>query len=206
MENVAIEGIGDLNVVTELFRQVGCVEADNCILVVTNRDYNTVSGAGDMATENAADAGADLGGAVGGLVAGALVGAINESVKEQVGAFNRSLNERQKIAFDTKHFPGYIVNVISTGIGIIPCRNSGQLIPNVKDLITDVEHFCFFPNEEIETKALKKLPLHFSSMKLAVCFKNTGELKVDTPWQVYKKHKLVPYEEANFNKLAAKLS
>ena len=205
MENVAIEGISDLNVVTEMFRQVGCAEADNCIVVVTNRDYNTISNAEDMATENAANAGANLGGAVGGIVAGALVGAINESVKEQVGAFNRSLNERQKIAYDTKRYPGFIVNIISTGIGIIPCRNSGQLIPNVKDLITDIEHFCFFANEEIETKSLKKLPLHFSSMKLAICFKNNGNLKVDTPWQVYKKHKLIPYAETNFNKLAAKL-
>lgn len=97
-------------------------------------------------------------------------------------------------------------NVAIEGIGVIPLRNSGQIVPKVKDLITDIQNFCFFSYEELEYVSLKKLPLVFSSMKLALCFKNTGELKVDTPWQVPKKHKLVSYQEENFNKLAARLS
>ena len=85
MNNVVIEGIRDLNVVTNLFSQVGCVEADNCILVMTNRDFGAIDSAGDMMTSNATRVGAKNGGIVGGLVAGAVAGAINESIKEQVG-------------------------------------------------------------------------------------------------------------------------
>ena len=205
MENVAIEGISNLNVVTNLFTQVGCVEADNCILVVINRDFGTSSAAGDIMTANATITGAKSGGVVGGAVAGAVAGAINASVQEKVGDFNRSLDYRQRIAFDTRTYAGFLINVVSTGIGVIPLRNSGQILPKVKDLITDVENFVFFYNEEIETRSLKKLPLHFSSVKLALCFKNTGELKVDTPWELFKKHKLIPYQEANFNKLAGRM-
>lgn len=203
MENVAIDGISDLNVVTNLFSQVGCVEADNCILVMTNRDFGAIDGSSDMMTSNATRVGAKNGGIVGGLVAGAVAGAINESIKEQVGNFHNSLDEKEKIAFNTGTYAGFLVNVISTGIGVIPLKNSGQMIPRVKDLITDTESFCFFSNEEIETKRLKKLPLHFSSVQFAICFKNTGELKVETPWELPKKHKLIPYQETNFNKLAA---
>ena len=205
MENVTIDGISDLNVVTNLFSQVGCVEADNCILVMTNRDFGAIDSAGDMMTSNATRVGAKNGGIVGGLVAGAVAGAINESIKEQVGNFHNTLDEKKKIAFNTGTYAGFLVNVISTGIGVIPLKNSGQIIPKVKDLITDAESFCFFSNEEIETKRFKKLPLHFSSVQFAICFKNTGELKVETPWELPKKHKLIPYQEANFNKLAARM-
>ena len=205
MENVAIEGISDLLVVTDMFAQVGCVEADNCILVVTNRDYGTGAEAGDIMTANATVAGVRGGGAVGGIAAGMVAGAINASVQEKVGAFNRSLDERQRIAFSNRKYAGFLVNVLSTGVGVIPLKNSGQILPKVKDLITDLEYFCFFSYDEMESIKLKKLPLHFSSVKLAICFKNTGELKVDTPWELPKKHKLIPYQEANFNKLAARL-
>ena len=206
MENVAIEGIGDLKVVTELFSEAGCVEGDNCILVVTNRDFiGGSTNAGNLMTANATVVGAKHGGVVGGLVTGAVVGAINESVNEMVGEFNKTLDDRQKIAFDRNTYAGFLVNVISTGIGVIPLRNSGQMVPRVKDLITDKDNFIFFRNDELETKMLKKLPLHFSSVQLALCFKNTGELKVNTPWELPKKHKLIPYQEENFNKLAARL-
>ncbi len=205
MNNVGIEGISNLNVVTEMFSQVGCVEADNCILVLTNRDFGTVSEAGDIMTANAAIAGTRRGGAVGGLVAGAVVGAINASINEKVGDFHRSLDYKKKIAFNTSTYAGFLINVLSTGVGVIPLKNSGQIIPKVKDLITDIDNFCFFSNDEIETKSLKKLPLHFSSVQFAMCFKNTGELKVNTPWELPKKHKLIPYQEANFNKLAARM-
>lgn len=205
MENVAIEGISDLRVVTDMFAQVGCVEADNCILVVINRDYGTGAEAGDIMTANATVAGVRGGGAVGGIAAGMVAGAINASVQEKVGAFNRSLDERQRIAFSNRKYAGFLVNVLSTGVGVIPLKNSGQILPKVKDLITDLEYFCFFSYDEMESIKLKKLPLHFSSVKLAICFKNTGELKVDTPWELPKKHKLIPYQEANFNKLAARL-
>ncbi|MCR5214083.1 MAG: hypothetical protein K6E10_06680 [Eubacterium sp.] len=202
MENVAIEGISNLNVVTNMFAQVGCVEADNCILVTTNRDFGAVSDAGDILTANSTLVGAKHGGIVGGIVGGMVAGAINESVKGQVADFNQSLDYKKKIAFDTGTYAGFLVNVLSCGIGVIPLKNSGQMIPKIKDLITDVENFCFFSNDEIESMALKKLPLHFSSVKLALCFKNTGELKVDTPWELPKKHKLIPYQEENFNKLS----
>ncbi len=206
MENVAIEGIADLKVVTELFSEAGCVEGDNCIVVVTNRDF--IGGnvnAGNLMTANATVVGAKHGGVVGGLVTGAVMGAINESVNEMVGEFNKTLDDRQKIAFDRSTYAGFLLNVVSTGIGVIPLRNSGQMVPKVKDLITVKENFIFFSNDELETKMLKKLPLHFSSVQLALCFKNTGELKVNTPWELPKKHKLIPYQEENFNKLAARL-
>ncbi|MBO6165188.1 MAG: hypothetical protein J6O17_02310 [Eubacterium sp.] len=204
MENVAIEGISNLNVVTNLFSQVGCVEADNCILVTTNRDFVGGSNPGNMLTTNATIAGAKNGGLVGGLVAGAVAGAINTSVQNQVNEFHSTLDARQKIAFDRSTYAGFLINVLSTGIGVIPLRNSGQIVPKVKDLITDVEHFFFINYNELEDKQLKKLPLNFSSMQFAMCFKNTGKLKVYTPWQLPKKHKLIPYQEANFNKLAAR--
>lgn len=91
MNNVAIEGISDLNVVTNLFSQVGCVEADNCILVMTNRDFGAIDSAGDMMTSNATRVGAKNGGIVGGLVAGA----INESIKEQVVEFHKNLDYKK---------------------------------------------------------------------------------------------------------------
>ena len=75
---MAIEGISDLNVVTNLFSQVGCVEADNCILVMTNRDFGAIDSAGDMMTSNATR-----------------VGAINESIKEQVGEFHKNLDYKK---------------------------------------------------------------------------------------------------------------
>ncbi|MBQ2581390.1 MAG: hypothetical protein II574_07155, partial [Ruminococcus sp.] len=172
MENVSIEGIANLDVVTEMFRQVQCTEQDNCILVVTNRDFGTSANAGAIMTANATIAG--------GVAAGAAVGAINAAAQQKAGEFYMSLDRRKSIAFDTRTYAGFLVNVISTGIGVIPLKNSGQIIPKVKDLITDLDNFCFFRNDEIESKSLKKLPLHFSSVKLAICFKNTGELKVDT--------------------------
>ena len=113
MENVAIEGISNLNVVTNLFTQVGCVEADNCILAVINRDFGTSSAAGDIMTANATITGAKSGGVVGGAVAGAVAGAINASVQEKVGDFNRSLDYRQRIAFDTRTYAGFLINVVS---------------------------------------------------------------------------------------------
>ncbi|MBP3754421.1 MAG: hypothetical protein J6I66_06165 [Lachnospiraceae bacterium] len=206
MENVDIKGLGDIKVVTDLFSQVGCNEDDNCIVIVTNRDFGTGSYAGDIMTTNSTVAGAKAGGVVGGLVAGAVAGAVNAAVQEKVGEFHRSLDYKKQIAFDTRNYAGFLVNVVSNGIGVIPLKNSGQLIPKIKDLKTDADNFVFFENDEIETKALKKLPLHFSSVKLAICFKGTGELKVDTPWECPKKHKLIPYQEENFNKLAAKLA
>jgi hypothetical protein len=205
MKNVAIEGIGDLHVVTDLFSQVECIEREKCILVVTNRDFGTSSNAGDILTANSTIVGAKNGGAVGGAVAGVVAGAINSSVQEKVGEFNRSLDYKQRIAFDTRTYAGFLINVISTGIGVIPLKNSGQIIPKVKDLITDIEHFVFFRNDEIESKRLKKLPLHFSSVQLAICFRNNSELKVDTPWELPKRHKLIPYQEANYNLLVTRL-
>lgn len=206
MENVAIEGISNLQVVTNMFTQLGCVEADNCILVTTNRDFvgGSVPNAGGIMTTNAAVVGAKKGGLVGGLVAGAVAGAVNSAVQEQVNEFNSKLDNRQQIAFDRSTYAGFLINVISTGIGVIPCRNSGQIVPKVKDLITDIEHYFFISYNELEDKQLKKLPLNFSSMQFAMCFKNTGDLKVYTPWQLPKKHKLIPYQEANFNKLTSR--
>ena len=203
MENVTIDGISDLSVVTNMFSQVGCVEADNCILVTTNRDFiGGNSNAGNIMTTNAAIVGAKNGGLVGGLVAGAVANAVNTSVQGMVNEFNNSLDNKQKIAFDTSTYAGFLINVISTGIGVIPLRNSGQIVPKVKDLITDIEHFFFIGYNELEDKKLKKLPLNFSSVQFAMCFKNTSDLKVYTPWQLPKKHKLIPYQETNFNKLA----
>ena len=205
MENVSIQGLGDLKVVTELFSQVGCTEDDNCILVVTNRDFIPDGTAEKIMKGNATIVGAKTGGAVGGLVGGAVAGSFASSVQESADKFLNSLDHKQQIVFDTGRYAGFLLNVISTGIGVIPCYNGGQILANVKDLTTDIDNFVFFSNDEIESKELKKLPLNFSSMMFSVLFKSDSELKVKTPWQMPKKHKLIPYQEENFKKLASRL-
>lgn len=74
----------------------------------------------------------------------------------------------------------------------------------VKDLVTDIDNFFFIDYNDLEHKKLKKLLLNFSSVQFAMCFKNTGDMKVYTPWQLPKEHKLIPYQEANISKLVAK--
>ena len=109
MENVTIEGISNLQTVTNMFTKLGCAEADNCILVTTNRDFvgGSVPSAGGLMTTNAAVVGAKRGGLVGGLVAGAVAGAVNSAVQEQVNEFNSKLDNRQQIAFDRSTYAGF---------------------------------------------------------------------------------------------------
>ena len=149
--------------------------------------------------------GAKTGGAVGGLVGGAVGGSLASSVQESADKFLSSLDPKQQLIFDTGRYAGFLLNVLSTGIGVIPCYNGGQILAKVKDLTTDIDNFVFFSNDEIVSKELKKLPLNFSSVMFAVLFKNDAEPKVKTPWQMPKKHKLIPYQEENFNKLASRL-
>ena len=51
-------------------------------------------------------------------------GSVNEAVQNMVNEFNSELDYYQKIVFDTGTYAGFVINVLSTGIGVIPCRNS----------------------------------------------------------------------------------
>ena len=151
MNNVNIDGISKLDVVKELFTSVKCIEDDNCFLVVLNRDYvaSSIDNSSTLKT-NSTIVGAKAGGAVGGLVGGAVANSINNSVAEAVNEFNSKLNDKQKIVFSRNVYCGFLVNVVSNGVGIIPLVNSGQLIPKIKDLITDIDNYIFFKNDEMD--------------------------------------------------------
>lgn len=197
MNNVKIDGIGNINTVKDLFSNVKCLNEDNCFLVVLNRDYVPSSIDTSSNFKNSSMR-------VGGLVGGAVASSINSAVEEAVNEFNSKLNDKQKIVFSRNEYVGYLINIIDSGIGIIPLKNSGQLIPKIKDFITDIDNFVFINNDEIEKVEIQKLPLYFSSKKLAIYFKNLDN--VSTSWTLPKKHKLVSYQEENYNKLVNKLS
>ena len=205
MNNVNIDGISKLDVVKELFTNVKCIEDDNCFLVVLNRDYvaSSIDNSSTLKT-NSTIAGVKAGGAVGGLVGGAVANSINNSVAEAVNEFNSKLNDKQKIVFSRNVYCGFLVNVVSNGIGVIPLVNSGQLIPKIKDFITDIDNYVFFKNDEIAQIKIEKLPLHFSSRKLAIYFKNVDN--VGTPWTLPMKHKLIPYQQESYSKLEKRIS
>ncbi len=205
MNNIKIDGIGNINTVKDLFSSVNCIGEDNCFLVVLNRDYvpSSIDNRSTLKT-NSTVAGARLGGLAGGLVGGAVASSINSTVEKAVAEFESKLNDKQKIIFSRNVYCGYLVNIVSNGIGIIPLVNSGQLIPKIKDLITDMDNYIFVNNDEIEKVEIKKLPLNFSSKRLAISFKNLDN--VSTQWTLPKKNKLVSYQQENFNKLAQKLS
>lgn len=205
MENVKIDGIKDINVVKELFSSVKCLEEDNCFLVVLNREYvaPSIDNSRTLKT-NSTVTGAKVGGVAGGIVGGAVANSINSVTAQAIAEFESKLNDKQKIVFSRNVYCGYLINVVNNGIGIIPLVNSGQLIPKIKDLITDVDNYVFMNNDEIEKIAIQKLPLHFSTKKLAIYFKNLDN--VSTQWTLPSKHKLIPYQQENFNKLAQKLS
>ena len=203
MYNVKIDGIGNIDTVKSLFSEVDCLSNDNCFLVVQNYDYvgSLAGGEGQIAT-NSAVVGAKAGGVAGGIVGGIVGSAVSNAVNEAVQEFNASLDEKKKIVFDTTVYGGYLVNVVEDGIGIIPLSNDGKLTPSIKNFITDIENFIFFDNDEIESIKLEKLPLRFSTKKLAVHFKG---LKNTCPnWVCPSKNKLVPYQEENFKKLLNK--
>lgn len=198
MENTNIEGIGNINVVKDLFSQVNCLADNNCFLVVVNRDYGTSSSAGDILTTNATIAGSKAGGVAGGIVGGVVANSFNNAVQQAVSEFHSKLNDKQKIVFNNSYC-GFLVNIVPNGIGIIPLRNDGQMLPKVKDFKTDLDNYVYFSNDEIEKKQIENLPLNFSSKKLAIYFKDLGN--VSTPWTLPKKHKLVSYQQDNFNKI-----
>ena len=205
MNNVKIDGINNENVVKDLFSSVNCLEDDNCFLVVLNRDYVAPSIDNSKTLSNSSKvAGAKMGGVAGGLIGGAVAGSINSVVEEALKEFNDKLNDKQKILFSRNVYCGYLINVISNGIGIIPLKNSGQLIPKIKDFITDMDNYVFIGNDEIKKMEIKKLPLRHSTKKLAIYFNNLDD--ASTPWTLPTKHKLVPYQQENYNKLAKKLS
>ena len=205
MDNVKIDGISNLNVVKDLFSSVKGLEDDNCFLVVLNRDYvaSSIDPSSTLKT-NSTVVGAKHGGVAGGLVGGVVANGVNASVQAAVDEFNSKLNDKQKIVISTKVYCGYLVNIVSNGIGVIPLVNSGQLIPKIKDLVTDVDNYVFFSNDEIEKVEIQKLPLHFSTKKLAIYFKNLDN--ISTQWTLPTKHKLISYQQENYNKLVKKLS
>ena len=205
MNNVKIDGINNISVVKNLFSSVNCLEDDNCFLVVLNRDYIAPSiDNSSTLKNNSTVTGAKIGGVAGGIIGGAVANSINTAVEEAVNEFNNKLNDKQKIIFSRNVYCGFLINVVNNGIGVIPLKNSGQLIPKIKDFITDIDNFVFVSNDEIEKIEIQKLPLYFSSKKLAIYFKNTGN--VSTQWTLPKKHKLVSYQQENFNKLANKIN
>lgn len=183
MENVKIDGINNLSTVKDLFSSVKCVEDDNCFLVVLNRDYVSSS------VENNTFYKSNV---------------VNVAVEGVIKEFNNKLNDKQKILFSRNVYCGYLINVVSNGIGVIPLKNSGQLIPNIKDFITDIDNYVFINNDEIEKIESQKLPLRFSTKKLAVYFKNLDN--ISTPWTLPTKHKLLPYQQENYDKLIKKIS
>ncbi len=204
MNNVKIDGINNISVVKNLFSSVNCLEDDNCFLVVLNRDYIAPSiDNSSTLKNNSTVTGAKIGGVAGGIIGGAVANSINTAVEEAVNEFNNKLNDKQKIIFSRNVYCGFLINVVNNGIGVIPLKNSGQLIPKIKDFITDLDNYVFINNDEIEKMELQKLPLHFSSKKLAIYFKNLDN--VSTPWTLPIKHKLVSYQQENYNKLTNKL-
>ena len=183
MENVKIDGIGNIDVVKELFKSVKCLKDDNIFLVLLNRDYVSSS------IENNAFYKGNV---------------VNQAVAGVMEEFNNKLNDKQKIVFSRNVYTGYLINIVKDGIGVIPLKNSGQMIPAIKDFVTDLENYIFINNDEIEKMEIKKLPLRFSVKKLAIYFK--GLDGANTPWTLPIKHKLVSYQEENYNKLVQKLS
>lgn len=205
MNNVNIDKIKDINVVKDLFSSVNGLEEDNCFLVVLNRDYvpSSIDPSSTLKT-NSTVVGSKVGGVAGGLVGGALASSFNASVEEAINEFNNKLTDQQKILFSRNVYCGFLVNIVDKGIGVIPLKNSGQLIPKIKDFITDIDSYVFINNDEIEKIKIEKLPLHFSSRKLAIYFKNLGN--TSTQWTLPMKDKLLSYQQENYNKLANKLS
>ncbi len=203
MENVNIDSIANIDTVKKLFSSVNGLAEDNCFLVVVNRDYGTADSLGGAYGANAVRVGAKNGGVAGGIIAGAVSNSVANVVNEAVAEFRSKLNDKQQIVFDTRNYGGYLLNITEKGIGVIPLSNNGKMIPSIKNFKTDIENYVYFANDEIEKIEIKKLALHFSSKRLAIYFKGLDQSS--TPWQVYKKHKLVPYEEANYNKLVNKL-
>lgn len=205
MDNVNIDGIKDINVVRDLFSSVNGLGEDNCILVVLNRDYVSASIDPSSTLEtNATITGAKVGGVAGGLVGGAIAGSMNSAISEAVNEFYSKLTDKQRILFSRNVYCGYLVNITDKGLGVIPLRNSGQLIPKIKDFITDIDNYVFIGNDEIARISIEKLPLHFSTKKLAIYFKNLDN--ISTQWTLPTKNKLVSYQEENCSKLASKLS
>ena len=204
MDNVNIDGIKDMNVVRDLFSSVNGLGEDNCFLVVLNRDYVSASIDPSSTLEtNATITGAKVGGVAGGLVGGAIAGSMNSAISEAVNEFYSKLTDKQRILFSRNVYCGYLVNIMEKGIAVIPLRNSGQLIPKIKDFITDIDNYVFIGNEEIGRISIEKLPLHFSTKKLAIYFKNLDN--VSTQWTLPTKNKLVTYQQENCNKLASRL-
>jgi hypothetical protein len=204
MNNVDIVGIGNLDTVINLFSSVNGLGEDNCFLVVLNRDYvpSSIDPSSTLKTSSTV-VGAKAGGIAGGLVGGAIASSVNASIEEAVNEFNSKLTDQQKVLFSRNVYCGFLINVVDNGIGVIPLKNSGQLIPRIKDLITDIDSYVFMNSDEIEKIKIEKLPLHFSSRKLAVYFKNLGN--TSTQWTLPMKDKFVSYQQENYNKLANKL-
>lgn len=204
MNNVNIDGIKDINVVKELFSSVNGLEDDNIFLVVLNRDYvpSSIDPSSTLKT-NSTVAGAKIGGVAGGLVGGAIANSMSAAIEETVNEFYSKLTDQQKILFSRNVYCGFLINVVDKGIGVIPLKNSGQLIPKIKDFITDIDGYVFIGNDEIEKIKIEKLPLYFSARKLAIYFKNLGN--TSTQWTLPMKNKLISYQQENYNKLANKL-
>lgn len=205
MNNVNIDGIKDISVVKELFSSVNGLEDDNTFLVVLNRDYVPASiDPSSTLKTNSTVAGAKIGGVAGGLVGGAIGSSMSAAIEETVNEFYSKLTDQQKILFSRNVYCGFLINVVNKGIGVIPLKNSGQLIPKIKDFITDIDGYVFISNDEIEKIKIEKLPLYFSSRKLAIYFKNLGN--TSTQWTLPMKNKLISYQQENYNKLANRLS
>ena len=202
-ENIDVNGLNDINLVTNLFSKVNGLGEDNCFLVVLNRDYLVTGGAADSLNVAGARVGAKAGGVAGGIVGGAIANSITNSVNQAVAEFHTKLNDKQKVIYNNSVYGGFLVNITSNGMGVIPLTNNNKIIANIKNFRTDIDNYVYFANDEIEKIELRKMPLRFSVKQLAVRFKNLGN--VATPWTLPKKHKLISYQKENYEKLVNKL-
>ena len=76
--------------------------------------------------------------------------------------------------------------------------NDYKLLVKVVDFKTDLENFVFISNEKIKSIEANKLALNFGKRILKITFNN--ENNAATAWTLPMKHKLIKYQEENFNK------
>lgn len=200
MENVDINGLGNEEVVRQLFQSVNCIGNENCFVIVSNRDYLPGGEAPGM-NSAATRVGFKAGGIAGGIVGGMVANAINETVRKAEEEMHNSLDEKLEVIFNRGKYCGFLLNKTEKGIGVIPLTNNYKLLVRVEDFKTELESFVFLPFECIEKIEIKNLM--FSKKILKVIF--NAEKFVITEWTLPLKHKLINYQEANSKKFLENL-
>lgn len=197
MENVDINGFNTLEGAKALFQQVNCIGQENCFVVAYNRDY-LPSGTPNTLNSSATVVGMKNGGIVGGLAGGMVANAITNAANQAVEEFQNALDDDLKVIFNREKYCGFLLNKTESGIGFIPLMNDYKLLVKVVDFKTDLENFVFISNEKIKSIEANKLALNFGKRILKITFNN--ENNAATAWTLPMKHKLIKYQEENFNK------